>query len=720
MNRSRVLPAVTIFLGSFLLFGVQPLVGGMLLPHFGGTAAVWTVCLCSYQTLLVAGYFYAHVLAGRSRRRAFWMHALAMVCAAAWVLFVPSLAKTSLPWLSESCRPAIGALAAVLLVVGLPYVLLSANSSAVQALASRGSAGEGAYRLYSVSNAGSLCGLLAYPFLLEPNVSQNAMLRALSAGLLLYAVLLACLLRSRPAPEEGMAHAPDDGVTGPDRMFVPALGWFGLSAFSCFLLNAVTTQLGQGVSPIPLMWVVLLGAYLLSWIFGFCTLGGFASALVGGVAVLAGIANVVVMGFPADGMYVPRFVLGVIVLFFGCLTAHETLYGLRPSARHLTRFYLLVSLGGAAGGLVASLLFPSVTTFVLEFPVAVTLAAALGAVRVGRFVWNRIEKDNRGLFLIGGTCCVLALLAVSVWFGQATDGDLLARRRNFYSVSTVQLKVARDAQGRECPAMAMDNNGTTHGLQAISYGRKSLSPTTYYTESGGGMAFEQHPLRKAGRPMRVALCGLGIGTLATYGREGDLLRFYEIDPSVIEYATCTNYFTFLSGSEARVEIVPGDARQSLEREYAEPGYDLIVVDVFSGDSIPSHMATKEAFSLYMDRLAPDGMLAIHLSNWHLDLSPMVKAAAREFGLNLVAYVGVSGANPYEFTSYWAYLSRASIDFAPKDNQLKVDFSVVKDIPLMTDGRHSLIPYLGQDPIRRICVSYRCTHFGEGGRCESVR
>lgn len=706
MNRNRILPAVTIFLGSFLLFGVQPLVGGMLLPHFGGTASVWTVCLCSYQTLLVVGYFYAHVLAGRSKGRMFWMHALAMVCSAAWVLCVPCLMKASLPWLSGCCAPAIGALAAVLMVIGLPYVLLSANSSAVQALASGGSAGEGAYWLYSVSNAGSLCGLLAYPFFLEPNLSQDTMFRALAAGLLLYAVLLACFLRTRSSAEEGLACTSGGGIAVPDRAFIPALEWFGLSAFSCFLLNAVTTQLGQGVSPVPLMWVVLLGVYLFSWIFGFCAFGRFASALIGGLAALAGIANIVMTGVSADGMYVPRFILGTLVLFFGCLTAHESLYRLRPGARHLTRFYLLVSLGGAVGGLIASLVFPAVTTFVLEFPVAVTLAVALGMVRVGRLIWNRIGKENRGLVLIGGVCFVLAVLTVSIWFGQATDGELLARKRNFYSVSTVQNKVARSAQGREYPAVAMDNNGTTHGLQAISSGRKSLSPTTYYTESGGGMAFVQHPLRKARKPMRVALCGMGIGTLAAYGREGDVFRFYEIDPSVIEYATSTNYFTFLSSSTARVEIVSGDARQSLGREENDPKYDLIVVDVFSGDSIPSHMATREAFALYMDRLAPDGILAIHLSNWHLDLSPMVKAAALEFSLELVAYVGEAGPdNPYEFTSYWAYLSRNRIDFEPLPNQHRVDFTGIRDLPLMTDGCHSLVPYVGRDPIRRIRVSY---------------
>lgn len=233
------------------------------------------------------------------------------------------------------------------------------------------------------------------------------------------------------------------------------------------------------------------------------------------------------------------------------------------------------------------------------------------------------------------------------------------------------------------------------------YGSLSLLPTTYYSISGGGMGIVQHPLRKSGKPIRAALCGMGIGTLAAHGRSGDYFRYYEIDPDVIRYATNTKYFTFLSSSHAIVEIVEGDARQALEKERdaGEEKFDLVVVDVFSGDSIPVHMATREAFQLYLDRLAPEGILAVHLSNWHLDLSPLMTGAAQTFDLQLRGFIGEADPNcPYIFKSYWAYLSRKEIPFSALDSQIEVDYSKLGPARVISDSKHSLLPFIGQDPI----------------------
>ena len=542
-----------------------------------------------------------------------------------------------------------------------------------------------------------------------------------------------------------------------------------------------------------MLWVGLLAAYLLSYILAFTDRGSrFApwAALVVVPLACYGAWHFGAIGYTA---FLPELYIGFSILFFGGWIVHSRLYRMRPDADGLTRYYLMIALGGAAGGAACSFLMPLVTNIVAEYPIA--LAMILGVVildcrdgiafvvqrpAVQSYIERTSDTDLKQLhaFLLSLTTphtaqnaphpaqstkhtaqsiphpahctkhtaqsiphpahctlhkaqstTILLLSAFALYGivrGYNAEGRVLCRYRNFYGLGYVAHKMMSVDNGNDYEANEFRSNGTIHGFQCARGKWKSQVPTVYYAEHAGGLPILKHPnrtphtaqstphpaqstLHKAqstlhpaqstkhkaqDSAMRVALCGMGIGTLASYAREGDFYRFYEINPAVAKIASDERYYTFLSEASGKVEVVLDDARHALAREVAanEPKYDVIVVDVFNGDAIPPHMATREAFQIYLDRLAPNGILAFHLSNWHLDLLPMVKAAAKEFNLSLEAYV--CRPTLYAYASTWAFLSREPLPplYDEKAHD-KIDLSTVGDIPLMTDDFHSLLPYL---------------------------
>ena len=718
-NGRKALAALTIFTGAFLVFGVQPMVGNTLLPMFGGTAAVWTVCLAAFQLMLVAGYGYAHRVVGpggtrpSGRGKLRW-HVALLVLAAVWVAVAAVNRGTVVGWLADGGMPALRALLAVLLLAGVPYVLLSANASMVQVLAG------GEYRLYAVSNAGSFAGLLAYPLAVEPAMSVTGQWLAFAAGIVVYAVMMwglgqcgiwgkigrvAAVAKALAAEErvdrvEGKdGSSPTESTEGfdGDRASHGIQKWLFLSAVSCFMLNGVSVHLTNDVTPLPLMWVALLALYLASYIVAFTERGArWARGLFVPVAALC-IAGAYFAGLETGKSFLEQMSIGCALIFFGGWMVHGRLYRTRPDAAGLTRYYLAIAVGGAIGGMLASLVMPMAFSFVAEYPAALGLLAYV-AVAEGIGIAGLWRGGNGASRATLNFKLLLICMGLAVYGGMRTisaEGVVLERRRNFYGTSRVVHDFFKVNDGGRFQANIFQNNSTVHGYQLAEGAWKSRIPTTYYTDHTGGRAIQAHPLYAAKRPMRVALAGMGIGVLAAYCREGDTYRFYEINPQVAELAADTNLFTFLSGASGKVEIVIDDARRALARERAagEEKYDVLVVDVFSGDSIPAHMATREAVSLYLDRLKPDGVLAFHISNWHLNLSPFVKAVAKEFGLHLEDLQCIN--DRYTFMAHWAFLSRERIGFAIPGKHGIVRSEDVEDVPLMTDERHSLLPYLGQ-------------------------
>ena len=701
MTGSKKLAVLAIFTGSLLVFGVQPMVGNTLLPYFGGTAAVWIVCLAAFQTLLLAGYFYAHLAVGEKRLSVprLVAHALLIALSAVWVAVAAMNLRPIAGWAGNLPLPALGALLAVILLVGVPYVLLSSNASLVQALAaqSAGSEDGSIYKLYAVSNIGSFCGLLAYPLLVEPYMAISSQWLLFAVGLAIYAGLVAAMIfkvRKIAAPSAPAAPSASAPVAEEPVSAATSLSWLALSALSCFMLNGISAHLCNDVTPLPLMWAVMLALYLLSWVVGFTTLGSRLSPVAAFLTVALSIfAAWHVVHISGAGFFIELGV-GCAIILFGGWTVHARLFKSRPSERHLTRYYLFIALGGAIGGIAASLVVPSVFTTVVEYPVALTLLF-LPAYLEFYPVLKPLGAPplDRRIML-----AVAAVFAAYAWhYGSRTDGRVVLTMRNFYGTGRVLAEHMHVTGGTDYDAHIFEHAGIQHGLQPTWIGLRRKA-TLCFGEHAGGLSIKSHPKYKSGEPLRVAVAGMGVATLATYARPGDEYRFYEINPQVATLAQNTNLFWYVADCEGKLDIVVDDARRALEKERDrdEPKWDVIIVDVFAGDSIPPHMSTKEAFQLYLDRLAPGGILSMHLTNWHLALSPMVKAAAREFNLNLQGYG--CWADKWSIGSYWTFLTREPADFFIEGRHGRVDYSKIKDIPLMTDEKHSLLPYISTDPM----------------------
>jgi hypothetical protein len=653
--------AIAIFLGALLMFLVQPLLGKALLPWFGGSSAVWTTCLLFFQAALLGAYAYAHALARlASLRRQALVHAgliglaVGQLALQAWAWPAPLLAGAGL-------RPEPGGaptwhlLGLLGLSVGLPILAIGATSPLVQAWFHSARPGRSPYRLYSLSNLGSLAGLLCYPFLLEPLLGLEAQGWLWTGGLGLYALALGvCLwvtLRAAPgrrpdAPEVDRPEAP------------PSAGrvalWLGLPAAASLVLAAGTAQMTQEVAASPFLWVLPLGLYLLSFVLTFSgseRMPRLPRLLA--LAICLALAVVLLWKGGRAGIGAQLAVWSACVFLCG-LACHGELYRLRPEPGRLTAYYLCLSAGGVLGGAFAALVAPLMFRGFFELHLGLVLVAGL--------VWAALWADRGSWFhgpggrrvMLGSALGVLGLAAALGLQAQRWDRDALEASRDFYGVLRVR---ALDRDDPDLHRLDLYHGIIRHGSQLQAAGLRR-EPTTYYgPESGAGLALEHHPRRARGEPLRVGLVGLGVGTLAVYGQAGDMFRFYELHPRVAELARgAGGHFDFLQNATCAWEIVLGDARLSLERELGEApaGYHLLLVDAFSSDAIPTHLLTREALGLYLAHLAPGGVLGLHITNRHLDLEPVVRALGKERGLR-VERVDAPGEPPVTLFSRWMLL-----------------------------------------------------------------
>jgi spermidine synthase len=633
----RLAYGLAIFGSAFLLFQVEPMIAKIILPWFGGAASVWMVCLLFFQVALLLGYLYAHLLtrtlASRTQR---WIHAALLVATILAVRILPR--DTWKPTGPE--HPAMRILLLLCVTVGPPYFLLSTASPLLQSWYAQSRARTSPYRFYALSNAGSMLALVSYPVLVEPffSNSHQAFAWELAYGavaLLCGAIALSFRGQGRTELTAEAQRMQKESRPGWKLQAV----WIALAGCGSALLLAVTNHISQNIASVPFLWILPLALYLLSFILCFDARGWYRREWflrMLGIA-LGAMTYALAPSFAALPWKV-LILLYCIGLFVCCMFCHGELARLKPHPGHLTSFYLMVSLGGAIGAVFVSLVAPQIFSGYYELEVALGLCAVLVLV-----VHYRGPKDgffggrwDAGLVMIGLVAAVVVSLFV-IAREQKDNTRLMVR--NFYGVLRVIDEVEPNVvlvQGKTAQRLDEDPryrklmNGTIdHGLQFLGEARRR-QPTTYYGRgSGVGIA-----LQAAGtqRSLHVGAIGLGIGTVAAYGRRGDDYKFYEINPFVVKLAN--QEFTFLRDSEAKISIVLGDARLSLEREPPQ-GFDVLVVDAFSGDSIPVHLLTREAFELYFRQLKPDGVLAVHVSNQYLDLQPVVAAAAKSLGKEAV-------------------------------------------------------------------------------------
>lgn len=750
-----MLPILTaaIFLAAALLFCVQPMLARMLLPRLGGSPAVWTAAMLFFQGGLVLGYLLAHglgLLGHRSPRVAIAVH---VVLAAVAVLALPM----ALPGGGPSGPAALWVMLALGWAVGAPYVLLCTVSPLLQRwIAStdhRLSADP--YPLYAASNAGSLLGLLAYPFVVEPVLRLESQRVWWSAGYVALVVLLGVggvLLMRRARPVRG-TQAGDEARPVDAVPWARRLAWVGLALVPSSLMLGVTQHLSTDVAAAPLLWVLPLSLYLLTFIVAFGVRRAGVTRWTHRLAPIAvvGVAVAILLHAQQPLWAVAGAHLGAFTL--AALACHYRLASLRPSAGRLTEFYLLVSVGGVLGGAFNALAAPAIFDRVLEYPLAIAAAmlalpglpawkaagargldtmagqAALGVVVASVFVAGLMAMEafglrpmsgSSGLFeravAIGLPALVLyliharpmamamalggVLVAATLWKG---DAQTLHVERTFFGVHTVERLRTEQRDGSIATFHQLRHGSTAHGLQRLGVGFEQEPLAYYHRLSPIAEVFALIDGQATPEPHhaldRVALVGLGTGALASYGRRGMTIHAYEIDPAVVRIARNPLYFTFLSASRAEaIEYFVGDGRRLLERHAGAP-YDLIVLDAFSSDAIPVHLLTLEAFGVYLEKLAPGGVLAVHISNVYLDLEPVVATAAHRLGLHATMRVDLrdpeDSLRTGRYTSTWVMLSREAADLAPLGQRPLWRAPVARDgFRLWTDDFSNILSVLG--------------------------
>jgi hypothetical protein len=714
--------ALSIFTGAFLLFQVQPLIGKFILPWFGGSPGVWATCLLFFQTLLLAGYAYAHFISTRFKpKQQAMIHVALLLLSVALLPITPSDS-----WKSHIAgNPTWHILLLLSACIGLPYFVLSSTGPLMQQWFSATHPGVSPYRLYALSNIGSLLALLSYPFYFERVFPRHTQATLWAGGLCFF--VLCCgycawrLSKSTVAAQAspGSTELPAPTAEGDPESAVGAqarpldkLLWLSLPAVASMLLMATTNKLCQEVAVIPFLWVLPLSIYLLSFILCFDHSRWYSRRFFSGLAVL-GIAGVCYALF--EGNKVPmmqQIAIYSVTLFAACMVCHGELYRLKPPPRDLTRYFLYIAAGGALGGLLVCVVAPAVFTEYWELELGLwILTYFLGVIcfrqRSRALAWGVGIGALAATFAVPGlratlassdgywkelagfyhlywawiavvgvafvVCLVIAprrpwemrtggfVMLVSVELGLVliseihtnAERNIVSASRNFYGTLKVLDYNADDPKNHYYLLL---NGATTHGLQLTAF-PEIMWPTTYYGETSGiGLAIKNLPMPKGSR--RLGLVGLGTGTLAAYGKKGDYLRIYEINPAV--RALATSRFSYIGLCEGKVDIVMGDARLSMEREVAEnqsQQFDLLALDAFSSDAIPVHLLTEEAVELYLKQLRPGGVLAVHTSNRYLDLRPVVDALARHFDLGEAVIADDDNDDWWIYSTTWILLTK---------------------------------------------------------------
>jgi hypothetical protein len=636
-----------VIVGACLLFLVQPLIAKIILPWFGGSSAVWSAALVFFQACVLGGYSYAHWLThpasiSRGPRRQSLIHGALLILSCLMMPILPSEA-----WRPDGTgEPALQILLLLAVTVGLPSLMLSSTSPLLQVWYMRRTGSEPPYWLFAWSNAGSLLALLSFPLLLEPAFTARTLALGWSALFVVFCALciaIAYLNSKQTLPVARASEAVEDA-----RAAAPTVGrmtlWVLLSACASGLLVSISANLSANVAPIPLLWVAPLALYLLTFILPFShhriyhptwyfplvavSLGGLAYLYIQRLE-----------NWPIQYV-VPAYLASLFVI---CMACHGELVMRRPAGPYLTRFYLLVSLGGVLGGAFVGLIAPNIFDTYVEFPLLLVLFAELYVM----LQWYR-RGSRRTLLLIR----VVMILGVLTLMAELLRSELEDRRqsvlvrRNFYGVLSVQ----DDPLSYELARRYLIHGTISHGYQ---YLREELRrvPSSYFSKhSGVGLALSA--LQSQG-PVRMGVVGLGVGVLSGYVREGDYARLYEINPQVLDIAE--SHFTFLPAARKAgdVEVLLGDARLTLERQ-APQEFDLLAIDAFSSDAIPTHLLTREAFELYFKHLKPTGVLAVHISNRYIDLVPVCARSAQH--VNRSARV-VRSINDGTFdTSIWVIVT----------------------------------------------------------------
>jgi len=673
MTGSRWLFAATVFLGAFLLFMVEPIAAKQLVPVLGGSAAVWITCLVFFQTALLCAYLYAHWMVRQPR----------------WIVYFGLLLvgfATTLGWCMRSLvldggssHPIFAVFAVLSSTIGLPFLALGTTSPLMQVWWARLHGTAIPYRLFALSNLASLLALASYPTLIEPHLTSRAQRVAWCCGFAAFALLSGMLAwrarRAGPNLQTPEATDVDDRAPAP---FAHKLLWVLLPMGAAMQLSAVTSYLTANVAAIPLLWVLPLGVYLLTIILAF----EFPRLLPRSIVARFLIIMLASLGYALSKQEVEwplRISIGFFLVeaFASCLFCHTEAYRLKPQrASESTMFYLLFAAGGALGSFIIGIAFPLLFRFNMDLVITCCITALLAFAVTWQDGWS-----TRLLWGVGSI-----IMAVQIfWINTVNWRTTQVAVRNFYGA----LRVKQTFGFPGATLRTLTNGNVEHGTQIFGTDAQRHTPTSYYAEdSGVGLAIR---FCCDNRPRKIGVIGLGAGTIAAYGKRGDRIQFYDINPAVEPIAR--NVFTYIRDSGAQVSIVTGDARTSLATEPPQ-GFDVLVVDAFSGDAIPLHLLTTQALALYRQHLAPGGIIAFHISNRHVDLEAPIWLLARSAGMKAVTISSASKDERGEFSATWMLLSDdAGFLARPEIARAARQPEQIAGLRLWTDDFSSLLPVL---------------------------
>lgn len=676
--------AATILIGAFLVFQVQPVISKCVLPWFGGTPAVWTTCMLFFQLLLFCGYAYAHLL--RSWFGPVMQGVIHLVLLSAAALMLPIEPSDAWkPTGSES--PTIHLLVMLARHVGLPYFVLSSTGPLVQAWLSYRDDSDRVYRLYALSNAGSLGALLSYPFLVEPFLSvsnQSTVWSLMFCGFVLVQGVVAISLFRVPRASTATKATSDNAAAIEADALKPwqqRTLWLALPALASTMLLVVTNHVCQDIAVVPFLWVLPLSLYLLSFIVCFDSPQWYQPKWIAAVTLLSVFTIQVKHLLPISLRLIVEASSFMTLLFGVCLLCHGEVARLKPRASLLTQFYMMLSAGGAIGGVIVAILCPLLLSTRIELPLVLSLSSALAFVLYfATKQWRQASYDWSAAYRLK-YAVMLLMVAPMVTVALAPQGMVVASQRNFFGVLQV---LETDT------SIDLVHGTTVHGSQRK--GEHADQATTYYgTESGVGLTIAA--LQQQHDRLEIGIIGLGCGVLATYGRDADEYDMLEINPDVVDIAN--EYFTFLRDSRATIRTHLGDGRLVLER-MPNRRFDLLVLDAFSSDAIPAHLLTREAFALYRQRIKAGGVLAVHVSNNHLDLAPLVHRLSDDSGLESRVIESPGDSKRCIQRALWVIV-------ADRDHELwqhellseaqpasKADLA---DAPMWTDQSHDLLSVL---------------------------
>lgn len=632
--------AIAIFVSAFLLFQVQPIVARYILPWFGGSPAVWTVCMLFFQVGLLCGYSYARLLAMYIRPGLQPVIHLALLVVS--LLTLP-IAPTD-DWLPSggSADPSLYILALLLTSVGFPFAMISASAPLLQHWFAETYPGKSPYRLYALSNLGSLIALLSYPFIVEPELTLQSQTVLWSIGYVAFIVICGwCALPLLRGGKRGIGGRIRTREQAQPIRWQDKCLWVVLAATGSTVLLATTNQMCQDVAVVPFLWILPLSLYLLSFIICFENDRWYRREIWVPV-MLASVASLVFLMHQNYASTEMPLALQIIIysaaMFACCMVCHGELVRRRSPVASLTSFYLYVALGGALGGVFVNLLAPLIFDGFWELHGSLLATVCLAGVCIYLDTGWHTSASARTVFSISWGVILFALIFRLGQHIQEQRDNSIANFRSFYGVLHVYEYGAGGAEHRR----DFFHGRINHGSQWFG-GRRPFMPTKYYgPHSGVAVAFRHFPrpvvMADESNGLKIGAVGLGIGTISVYAREKDRVRFYEINPQVASIAR--DYFTYLTQGPSTIDVVLGDARISMNNELRESGsqqYDLLVLDAFSGDSIPIHLLTEEAFALYWQHLKPNGILAIHITNLHLDLGDIVRQLARRYDKSAIRF-----------------------------------------------------------------------------------